>query len=302
MQSALAPASPSAARIADLFWVSIVGFGAIWLAVVALALYAAHGRKYRFEHGHKLIVGAGAIFPTVVLTAYLSWGLAMIPPLLDPAPPGSLRISVKGEQWWWRVRYLPPDGPPVDLANEIRLPVGEPVEFLLESPDVIHSFWIPSLGGKMDMIPGRVTRISLTPTRTGTFRGACAEYCGASHALMNFAVVVLEREAFDRWLAKEAAPARTGPDARGQEIFLASGCGACHTVRGTAANGVIGPDLTHVGGRVSLGADILPNDAESFARWLRHTGQLKPEVHMPAYGMLPEDDLQALAAWLDALE
>lgn len=136
----------------------------------------------------------------MVLAAYLTYGLALLPDLIEPAPEGSLKIAASGEQWWWRVRYLTPGGEAIELANEIRLPVGEPVELVLSSPDVIHSFWVPSLGGKMDMIPGRVTRMALEPTRTGVFRGACAEYCGTAHTLMNFYVVVQEEEEFTRWL------------------------------------------------------------------------------------------------------
>src|SRR5690606_480619 len=150
-----------------------------------------------------------------------------------------------------------PDGSEaVVLANEIRLPVGEPVEFILDSPDVIHSFWIPALGGKMDMVPGRRTRLLLQPTRTGTFRGQCAEFCGTSHALMAFAVVVSEKDEFDRWLAGQRAPASDiGGDAsveRGRTLFLTNGCASCHAIRGTEARSEIGPDLTHVGSRLTL--------------------------------------------------
>jgi cytochrome c oxidase subunit II len=306
-QSALNPAGRGAERIADLFWWMTAGAVIIWLAVIGLAFYAmrvrpeAHSRRQT----NLLIIGGGAIIPTVVLAGLLVYGLAMMPGLLTPAPEGSLRIVVTGEQWWWRVRYLPPGGEAVDLANEIRLPVGERVEFHLESPDVIHSFWIPALGGKIDMIPGRRNRLTLEPTRTGVFRGACAEYCGTSHALMSFSVMVLEQEDFARWLAHQAEPAQepTLPLATdGQALFLANGCGACHTVRGTPADGVIGPDLTHVGSRLSLGAGILPNEPEAFLRWIAHTEEVKPGVLMPAFGMLPPEDLRALAVYLDGLE
>jgi cytochrome c oxidase subunit 2 len=229
----------------------------------------------------------------------------MLPPLLAPAPEGSLRIAVTGEQYWWRVRYLRDDGAPVELANEIRLPVGEPVELTLDSRDVIHSFWIPSLGGKMDMIPGRRTRLVLEPTRIGELRGACAEFCGTSHAHMGFAAVVTDRAGFDAWLAEQALPARTpaGPAAtRGGELFLANGCGACHTVRGTPANGVLGPDLTHVGSRRTIGAGVLPTSREGFAAWIARTAELKPKVHMPAFGMLAAGDVKDIAAYLEGLE
>ena len=308
-QSALDPAGRSAERIADLFWWMTAGAGVIWLAVIGLAFYAirvrpeAHSRR----QANLLIIGGGAIIPTVVLTALLAYGLALMPDLLAPAPEGSLKIAVSGEQWWWRVRYLPPggNGGAVELANEIRLPVGERVEFHLESPDVIHSFWIPALGGKIDMIPGRTNRLTLEPTRTGVFRGACAEYCGTSHALMSFYVIVLEKADFAVWLEHQQEPAQPPQQplaGRGQELFLANGCGACHTVRGTLADGVVGPDLTHVGSRLSLGAGILPNEPDAFLRWIAGTEDVKPGVHMPAFGMLPPEDLRALAVYLEGLQ
>ena len=311
-QSALDPAGRGAERIADLFWWMAAGATVIWLLVIALALYAGRVRPgpHDARRTKLLIIGGGALVPTIVLAVLLSFGLAEMPRLLAPAPEGSVTIAVSGEQWWWRVRYLPGAGRgegrgEVVLANEIRLPVGEPVQLLLDSPDVIHSFWVPSLGGKMDMIPGRTTRLTLEPTRTGVFRGACAEYCGDSHALMSFYAVVLEREAFDRWLAHQATPARPPAGAlatRGRELFLSNGCGACHTVRGTPADGVVGPDLTHVGSRASLGAGILPNQPDAFRRWIARTETLKPGVHMPAFGMLPPEELDALAAYLEGLE
>ncbi len=306
-QSALDPAGRGAQRIAEIFWWMTITGTVIWIAVIALALWAvgASAEADNQRRSNLLIVGCGAIFPTVALAALLVYGLAPIPTLLAPAPEGSLKIAVAGEQWWWRVRYQVSPGEPVVLANEIRLPVGEPVEFQLESPDVIHSFWIPSLGGKIDMIPGRVTRLALTPTKTGVFRGACAEYCGTSHALMSFDVVVHEKQDFERWLAHQSAPARSpsAPEAaRGQELFLANGCGACHTVRGTPANGVVGPDLTHVGGRLSIGAGTLPNEVDALVKWIARTEHTKPGVLMPHFGMLPEEDLQALAVYLKGLE
>jgi cytochrome c oxidase subunit 2 len=279
----------------------------IWIAVIALAIYAVRAppETHSQSRSNYLIIGGGAVIPTIVLCVLLVYGLAPLPELLAPAPEGSLKISVSGEQWWWRVRYDVADKDPVVLANEIRLPVGEPVEFRLESPDVIHSFWIPSLGGKIDMIPGRVTRLSLTPTETGVFRGACAEYCGTSHALMSFYVVVHEKDDFARWLAHQQTPAAQPMAAlaeRGREVFLASGCGACHTIRGTPANGVIGPDLTHIGSRLSIGAGALLNNAESLLRWIARTEHVKPEVLMPEFGMLPPEELQAMAVYLEGLK
>jgi cytochrome c oxidase subunit 2 len=306
VQSALDPAGDQAERLAQLFWWMTGGVLFIWLAVLGLALYAVITPERQDLTGpRRLIVWGGVIVPTVLLSLLLVYGLALVPEFLAPARPGSLRVRVIGEQYWWRVRYQPEGHAPVDLANEIRLPVGEEVEFLLESKDVIHSFWIPALGGKVDMIPGRQTRLRLLPTRTGTFRGTCAEYCGASHALMSFAVVVQERAEFEGWLAAQAAPSRppsVALERQGRDVLFANGCGACHTLRGTTADGVIGPDLTHVGGRASLAAGVLPNHAAGFSRWIAATDELKPGVHMPAFGMLAAPDSRALAAYLESLE
>lgn len=307
VQSTLSPSGDGAARIAALFWWMTGGALIVWVFVVALALYyaaRAQGRRNP-RRDRWLIVGGGVAFPAVVLTVLLIVGLAMIPETVARAPDGSLQISVTGEQWWWRVRYVRPGSEDVVLANEIRLPVGEPTQFRLDSDNVIHSFWIPSLGGKMDMIPGRVTYLALRPTATGIFRGACAEYCGTSHALMAFFVEVMEKDAFERWLDHQAAPAVTIADptaARGGELFQQNGCGACHTVRGTPTTGTIGPDLTHVGGRLSVGAGILETRPDKFREWIASTRHIKPGVHMPEFGMLPDADLQALAAYLYALK
>jgi cytochrome c oxidase subunit II len=306
-QSALEPAGRGAEQIADLFWGMTIGAVVIWTAVMGLAVLAAarNRRQWSLRAARRLIVVGGVVVPTVVLTGLLVYGLALLPPLLAPAGVDAQQVVVTAEQYWWRVRQQRPDGTAIDTANEIHLAVGTPVEFRLESPDVIHSFWIPALGGKIDAIPGRRTRLMLEPTRAGVLEGVCAEYCGASHAWMSFVVVVHEDEAaLVRWLAEQAEPARTPQEpvaVRGQQLFLANGCGACHTVRGTPADGVVGPDLTHVGSRRSLAAGLLTNDTNDFRVWIARTSELKPGVHMPAFGMLPDDDLQALAAYLEGL-
>src|SRR5690606_28931962 len=284
--SALDPAGRDAERIARLFAWMAGGALLVWVLVVALAVYALRARRQHSQRtAGALIVGGGVMLPTVAPTGLLSWGLWERPGVLALPPPGGLRIAVTGEQWLWRVRYEPPDGPAVELANEIRLPVGQRIALRLESPDVIHSFWLPALAGKIDMVPGRVNHLALEPTRTGTFRGACAEYCGTAHAWMRFDAVVMEPEAFAAWLARQQQPAAApeGPlAARGGTTFLASGCGACHTVRGTPADGVVGPDLTHVGSRLRLAAGVLPNEPAAFERWIARPHELKPDVHMPA--------------------
>ncbi|MGE3519636.1 MAG: c-type cytochrome [Vicinamibacterales bacterium] len=307
VQSSLSPAGREAGRIAMLFWWMAGGALIAWVATIAVALYyyrrSPHARDRRRDR--TLIIGGGVLVPTITLTLLLVYGLAMLPDAVARAPDGSQQVLVQGEQWWWRVRYVGPGGDPIDLANEVRLPVGRAVQFHLESDNVIHSFWIPSLAGKMDMIPGRVTHLAIRPTATGRFRGACAEYCGTSHALMAFAVDVMDGEAFDRWLEHQAEPASAIVEplaSRGERLFLENGCDGCHAVRGTRADGVIGPDLTHVGGRRTLAAGILPNDLEALRRWIAGSERIKPGAHMPSFSMLPSGDLRALAAYLHALD
>jgi cytochrome c oxidase subunit 2 len=243
------------------------------------------------------------VAPTIVLGALIAYGMPLVPALLTAGQGIGPSIHVTAKQWWWRVQYRTPNGV-IETANEIRLPVGERVELELASPDVIHSFWVPSLAGKMDMIPGRVTRLALEPTATGTFRGVCAEYCGASHALMAFSVVVMEPQAFRAWLDAQGRPARPPTDSfglHGEAAFSANGCTACHAIRGTPAAGTIGPDLTHVGSRARIAAETLPNGQETLVRWIVQTDEIKPGVHMPAFRGLGSEDVRAIAAYLGGL-
>lgn len=199
-RSALSPAGAEAERIATLFWWMLAGAGVVWLGVVGLTLFAmkARGEADRSKKANWIIVG-GAAAPAGVLAVLLLFGLAMLPDLLAVPPNGTLRVHVTAEQWWWRFRYVAPGKAPFETANELRLPLGEPVEFLLHSHNVIHSFWIPSLGGKVDVIPGRVNRLVLHPTRTGTFLGTCAEYCGTGHSNMAMEAIVVSKDAFQTW-------------------------------------------------------------------------------------------------------
>lgn len=304
-QSALDPAGPEAAAIARLFALMLAAGAVIWLAVVGAYLYARSRRRTAWSSASaaRLILWCGAIGPTAALLALLTYALWLMPALRPWAAPAdvTLTVEVTGYQYWWQVTYHPADAAPVTTANEVRVPVGERVGFLLRSHDVIHSFWIPPFGGKMDLIPGRTNRLTLAADRPGRFRGACAEFCGTAHAQMAFDVVAMEPDAFRAWLAAEAAPS-PGVDAPGREAFLANGCGACHAVRGTPAGGTIGPDLSHLGGRASLAAGTLPRSPETIARFIAAPGAVKPGAAMPAYGMLPRDELAGIAAWLDGLE
>jgi cytochrome c oxidase subunit 2 len=308
VQSALEPAGVQAAAIHRITWAMFFGGAAIFAGVLALAAFAifAPPRWRARLAGRAFVASAGIAFPIVVLTILLVYGLALAGQLVGAASEATLRIAVVGEQWWWRVHYLDADGEiAAASANEVRLPAGTPVEILLTTEDVIHSFWAPTLAGKLDMIPGRVNRLVVEAGRAGVYRGQCAEYCGGQHALMAFDVVVLEEAAFADWLEREAgpaAPARTAPAQRGQEAFLENGCGACHTIRGIAAAGLIGPDLTHVGGRRSIAAGTLANEPEAIAAWIGHAQDIKPGSGMPSFSFIPAEDQAAIAAYLKSLE
>lgn len=304
-QSTLAPAGRDAALVADLFWWMAGGGSLVWLVVMGSAVYAV--RRGKTEHderaARRFILWGGVVFPAVAVTTLLVFGLRTLPGLLSLGPEDSPKIHVSAEQWWWRFGYEH-GGDRIAVGNELRLPVGRRTTLAITSPDVIHALWVPALGGKVDAIPGRTTYLALEPTRAGEFRGVCAEYCGVSHAPMRFDVVAMEPDAYARWLASEAADARPPSDPRGgqaEATFLASGCGACHTVRGTEASGVIGPDLTHVGSRRSV-AGVLENDAAGFEAWLRDPAAYKPGVHMPAFGMLADRELATIAAYLETLQ
>jgi len=306
IQSALDPAGEEAGQVATLFWVMTIGSAVIWAGVVMLSLHASRWKREAISEraASRFILWAGVVFPVAVLVALLAYALWLMPslrPFADRDESG-LRVEVVGSQFWWHVVYHRPQGPRVVSANEIRLPVGERIEFSLASADMIHSFWIPALGGKMDLIPGRVNRLSLLATRAGTYRGQCAEFCGLSHALMAFPAIAMEKEEFDAWLDARAAPsAGVGAAANGRALFLREGCDECHRIDGTRAQGSSGPDLSHVGSRLTIGAGLLNNDAESLARFIADPASLKAGSRMPAYPGLSAAELADIAAWLKGL-
>lgn len=307
IQSALDPAGEEAGQVATLFWAMVIGGLVIWAFMVTLSLYASRWKRRPIseEAAGRLILWGGVAFPVAVLTALLAYALWLMPSLRPFADEeqAELRIEVVGSQFWWHVVYHRPEGPPVVSANEVRLPVGKRVEFSLTSADMIHSFWIPALGGKMDLIPGRTNRLSLLANREGTYRGQCAEFCGTSHALMAFPAIAMAQSDFDAWLDARISPS-TGVEAGGdgQALFLGEGCGDCHRVDGTPAQGTSGPDLSHMGSRLTIGAAALDNDAGMLARFIAHSVSVKPGSHMPAYPDLSVDELNAIAAWLKGLQ
>jgi cytochrome c oxidase subunit 2 len=308
IQSALDPAGPQAEAIGRISWIMFFGGGGIFVATMALIGFAmfAPARMRRSLANGAFVFWSGIAFPVVALTFLLIYGFALAGQLVGRSPPATLRIAVIGEQWWWRVHYLDGSGEVVAAsANEVRAPAGQPVEFLLTTNDVIHSFWAPALGGKLDMIPGRENNLVVEAARPGVHRGQCAEYCGGQHALMAFDVVVLKPAAFTTWFEREREPAQPPADdltEAGLDGFLRNGCGACHTIRGTEAAGTIGPDLTHVGGRRSIAAGTLPNEPAAIAVWIGHAQAIKHGNAMPSFGFLTAGEKAAIAAYLASLK
>ncbi|ASP21303.1 cytochrome c oxidase subunit 2 [Antarctobacter heliothermus] len=303
-QSVLDPAGIDALSVYDLARVMFIGAIVLWLMVGALFIYATRIRPQEMPRrtAEMVIIGGGLVFPVLLLSGLLVYSLPMMG--AQRVADDGMRVHVTAEQWWWRVEYELPGDERIVSANELRLPVGARTGLVLNAKKVIHSFWVPALGGKTDMIPGRETFMSLAPERPGVYRGQCAEFCGASHALMAFETVVMAPQDFAVWLAAEAGdavPPATPQAIRGARVFAREGCGACHAIRGTAAIGQVGPDLTHIGTRASLAAGTLGTTPEDFARWLGHAEDIKPEVAMPTYDYLSPADLAALVAYLKGL-
>lgn len=312
--SVLSPAGVEAAALNELSWVLFIGAALIFVGVMVLLGWTLRRRPRREVPTAWWVLGGGIVFPVVVLSALLLYGTARTAGLERTLAQPPLVVTVTGRLWWWEVRYRDPaGGPDVVLANELRLPVGRPTQLGLAADELIHSLWVPELGGKRDLVPGRVNHLVFTPQRAGVFRGQCAEYCGLQHAKMALHVVALPPAEFEQWLARQARPADAAPPpeaaaagatlaARGREAFAAQGCAACHSVRGHAEGAPRGPDLTHVGSRLYLGAGALPNEAGAFKRWLVGIQEIKPGARMPDYAHLDAATLDALVAYLEQLQ
>ena len=304
--SALDPHGPGADRVAKLWWLLFWISAVVFAVVTVLVLVALLGRRgdrdtlVRRGGGETLIVIGGVIVPAIVLTAVYVVGLRDLRALTVPAHT-DLTVEVTGHDWWWEVHY-PDQG--IVSANEIHVPVGRPVRLVLTSRDVIHSFWVPQLTVKTDLIPGHTNTTWVQASRPGSFRGQCAEYCGLQHAKMAILVIADPPDAFARWLANERQPATASADplaVRGRLALERNSCAACHTVRGTAASGTLGPDLSHFGGRRTIGAGALANTRGNLGGWIVNSQTVKPGNKMPPQPLTPEE-LQALLAYLESLK
>jgi len=307
-QSVLNPKSGPAAELTQLSWILFaLGAFVLLIVVVAIALACVGTQAVKSAlASHGMVVAGGIAFPVIALTTLLSYGVWLTggsQARLNEET--SLRIKIVGEQWWWRIAYENRGGQSIVSANELRIPVGRPALLELTSADVIHSFWVPNLAGKLDMMPGRTTRLRLEANTAGIFRGQCAEYCGGPHALMAFEVVTMPPEEFEAWLERQAAPVNepaTPTAQRGRELFMSAGCGACHSIRGNEAAGTIGPDLTHLGSRRSVGLDTNQLSAATIANFIRNGQHIKPGNLMPPYRIFAPDDLSALSIYLAELK
>ena len=317
-QSTLNPQGLEAERLANLFWLFTGVCGAIWVIVV-IAMCAAIMRRREVAPAHDplflddgqerrttFVVGVLATLTALILVAFtfLSYlatrGLA--------ASNKSLAIEVTGYQWWWNVKYESSDSSQVfDTANEIHVPVGRPVKIDLKAADVIHSFWVPNLTGKQDLIPGQDNVLSFTARRAGRYRGQCAEFCGWQHAHMAFLVIAESEDDFEAWRAEQLKAANSpaaqeaAPAAQGEHVFMTRGCALCHTIRGTDAGGRAGPDLTHLASRRTLAAGTLPNTKQDLLAWIANPQSIKPGNKMPKVP-LNRSELDGLGDYLGTLQ
>lgn len=312
--SIFAPAGPIAAREALLGWGS-AALGSVIFIIVCVVLAIGLWRRREVtteradgdvsvigkqEHARELraIVIFGFVLPAIVLVGLYGWSISEAVALA--ARPQGQEVEVVGHQWWWEVRY-PAEG--VTTANELHLPEGVPVRLRVSSADVIHSFWVPRLLGKIDLIPGDTNNVWIRADSVGLFLGMCAEYCGVQHARMRFMVVSQPADEYAAWLASERTAARsavTPTEMEGEKQFMEAGCAGCHTVRGTAAAGIEGPDLTHFASRLTIGAGTLPNTRGNLAGWIANPQHIKPGNHMPELP-ITGPQLQSILDYVGAL-
>lgn len=304
LQSALHPHGPQADVLATLALLMTIGAALVFIAVLVLTARAVwQPRPLRsWASSERFVLGAGLVVPVVVLGALLVYVMVLSRVFAAGERPADVTIEIIGEQFWWRVNYLDAHGAiEFATANEVHVPVGRSIELVLKSNDVIHSLWVPGLAGKADMLPGRTQRVRLSADRVGVLRGQCAEFCGGQHAQMALYVVAAEDAVFAEWRQHQQRAAGTTTSSAGRALFEAH-CGVCHSVRGTAAAGTVGPDLTHVGSRLSIAAGMLPNNVGTMAAWIAGSQQIKPGNLMPSMHVVGAEQVRAIAAYLEQLD
>lgn len=303
--STFSPVGPKADFSTTAWWLLFGVAAFVCVVVIALVVGAMISRrkaaKVREGEAKGFVMTFGVVIPAVVLAATFALSVAGIAKNAKPSRPAALKVQVVGHQWWWEVRY--PDSGAV-TANEIHVPLGTPVELQLTSDDVIHSFWVPAIMPKLDLIPGHTNDTWMTVDDAGTYRGQCAEYCGLQHAHMAFTVVAEPEAKFQQWLGDQAEPAvkpTTAEERKGYDVLTSGSCASCHTVRGTPADGKVGPDLTHLADRSRLAAETIPNDRGHLGGWIANSQQIKPGNKMPPQPLSP-GDLTAVITYLESLK
>jgi len=304
-------ASDSAARITHLAWFLIVLAAIVYAIVIVFMLVAMRRNRARdpdgvdlSDPGTKWIAIGGGALPAIVLLAVFVVSETAMGSMHSERP--AVTINVIAHQWWWEVKYaLPELSDHFSTANEIHIPVGREVRLILMSADVIHSFWVPQLQGKLDIIPGDTNDLRLVARTPGTYLGTCAEFCGPQHTHMRMAVVAEDSAAFAQWLRHQIDPAKPPTDETGvvgERLFVGGPCAMCHTVRGTPAQGGVAPDLTHVGSRLTIAAGTLPNTLGNLEAWIANAQALKPGAQMPPITGYSGEQLRALAEYVSSLK
>jgi cytochrome c oxidase subunit II len=318
IQNAINPGGPNASSLSRLWWFMFYVCSAVFvLVMIALAIAVRKGTRAsdlnpvlnstpQTEQRKRNAVLSAVTLTVVILFVFLiasySTGRSLT---ADLAQKNGLSIEITGRQWWWEVRYNDVDASNIfTTANEIHIPVGVPVTFTLHGGDVIHSFWVPNLGGKKDLIPGKVSTTWLQADKPGVYRGQCAEYCGLQHARMALWIVAEPQDQFNAWRQNQtqtSVPPSTDSQKRGQQVFLSSTCVMCHAINGTSAGSNIGPNLTHIASRNTIAAATLSNTREHLARWIVDSQLFKPGNKMPQNN-LGQADLDALVDYLLGLK
>ena len=306
------PISSRGRSISNLFMLTLILAAVIMVALCSVLAYilirfrSRPGGEATRGVGHTHQIEAAWIIGIVVLFAILGFFMVRsMQAVTAPAEAPAITIQVVGHQWWWEFRY--PDSNVV-TANELHVPVGTSLRFQIDGADVIHSFWVPQFGWKVDAIPGKSNSMTVEVDKTGTFEGACTEFCGAQHAWMRIRVIAEPASDFQAWIAHQQQPAADAQSAiakRGQVLFLENTCVSCHSVRfadGSATKGGIGPDLTHVGSRETIGAGVLTNTPDNMTAWIRNADSVKPHVLMPGFTSLSDQDIEALMRYLEGLK
>jgi cytochrome c oxidase subunit II len=315
--NSLTPGGPFAGHLASLWWLMFGLGAAIWVLVVVL-LFAALSRRRRGDSatppesqggdtGRKWVIRGGLILPLIALVIVFGYSTYTLAAVERQKNPNAVHIKVIARRWWWEVHY-PDSG--VITANEIHMPVSTPVEIELQSADVIHSFWVPELHGKMDLIPTRINSINLEADKAGVYRGECAEFCGLQHAHMGFMVVAQSSQDFNSWITAQqqgASPPAEPAAQAGAQVFTSAGCVFCHTIRGTDDKAIdrssidLGPDLTHLASRLTIAGGTLTMDKGDLAGWVVDPQHTKPGSLMPNQ-YINSQDLQNLLAFLTSLK